>query len=250
LSKSDFKLALAQINSSFELIEENFQKHKTCIMEAAAQGAQIIVFPELSLTAYSRTFSNTSIFSLDDPRLSLIEKISRDNNIIIVYGLPVREATKIYIGSLVQFPSGMRKVYYKNNLHEGEDVLFTCGNAPLTIDLLGERLAFSICFDIEVEKHVEAAAQADASIYLSSIFYSVNGMRDLEKKVGYYTNKYGISIGISNFVGSVWGTASAGKSMFVSSNGQGIGMCNDCDESILYCTKENGSWVSQIHVLR
>jgi predicted amidohydrolase len=45
-------LALAQINTRLGVVEANLEKHLTLINEAKAAGADLILFPELSLTGY------------------------------------------------------------------------------------------------------------------------------------------------------------------------------------------------------
>lgn len=45
-------LALAQINTRLGVVEDNLEKHLRLIDEAAVSGADLIVFPELSLTGY------------------------------------------------------------------------------------------------------------------------------------------------------------------------------------------------------
>lgn len=47
-----FKVALAQLNTHLGDLERNLQKHLTFIEQAKAQQAELIVFPELSLTGY------------------------------------------------------------------------------------------------------------------------------------------------------------------------------------------------------
>jgi len=47
------KLALAQINPALGLVEKNLEKHLKFIKEAKDQNADLIVFPELSLTGYA-----------------------------------------------------------------------------------------------------------------------------------------------------------------------------------------------------
>ena len=46
------KLALAQINTKLGLVNENLQKHLTLIDESVEKGADLLIFPELSLTGY------------------------------------------------------------------------------------------------------------------------------------------------------------------------------------------------------
>lgn len=47
------KIALAQINTHLGDVGANLEKHRVLINEAQAAGAELIVFPELSLTGYS-----------------------------------------------------------------------------------------------------------------------------------------------------------------------------------------------------
>jgi predicted amidohydrolase len=46
------KIALAQINTKLGLLEANLEKHLAFIRQAQAEAADLIVFPELSLTGY------------------------------------------------------------------------------------------------------------------------------------------------------------------------------------------------------
>ncbi len=47
------KIALAQINTKLGDVSANLEKHLELIRNAQAQGAELIIFPELSLTGYS-----------------------------------------------------------------------------------------------------------------------------------------------------------------------------------------------------
>ncbi len=46
------KLALAQINTKLGMVDENLKKHLKLIDEAVENGADLLIFPELSLTGY------------------------------------------------------------------------------------------------------------------------------------------------------------------------------------------------------
>jgi NAD+ synthase (glutamine-hydrolysing) len=47
-----FSLALAQINTVLGNVDANLEKHHTYIKDARQQGADLVIFPELSLTGY------------------------------------------------------------------------------------------------------------------------------------------------------------------------------------------------------
>jgi predicted amidohydrolase len=46
------KLALAQINTVLGNVQANLEKHLELVDQALAQGADLLVFPELSMTGY------------------------------------------------------------------------------------------------------------------------------------------------------------------------------------------------------
>ena len=46
-------IALAQINTQLGNMEANLEKHLSCIRDARQNGADLILFPELSLTGYT-----------------------------------------------------------------------------------------------------------------------------------------------------------------------------------------------------
>ena len=48
----ELKLALAQINTKLGVVESNLEKHLLQIEQAKKDGAQLVIFPELSLTGY------------------------------------------------------------------------------------------------------------------------------------------------------------------------------------------------------
>ena len=44
------RLALTQLNATLGKVEKNLEKHLVYIEEARSEGAEVIMFPELSLT--------------------------------------------------------------------------------------------------------------------------------------------------------------------------------------------------------
>jgi predicted amidohydrolase len=65
------RVALAQIAPRLGLIDENLERHLELIEEARAQGAGLVVFPELGLTGYLlQDLAAEVAIRLDDPRLA------------------------------------------------------------------------------------------------------------------------------------------------------------------------------------
>ena len=51
----DFRAALCQMQPALGLLDDNFAAHHAWLDRAAEAGAQLALFPELSLTGYLRT---------------------------------------------------------------------------------------------------------------------------------------------------------------------------------------------------
>ena len=103
-------------------IKSNLNNHVKHIKLSAESGADIVIFPELSLTGYELELA--SKLAIDDTS-SIITDLSNaaiDNNVVIISGIPLINGTdKPYIGALVSFPSGQTDFYRKQYLHPGED---------------------------------------------------------------------------------------------------------------------------------
>lgn len=235
-----FKLAIAQLHSLRNNSEFNIKKHEIIAIKAADYQTDLLVFPELSLTGYERELASTQSFTSNDSRLDKLADMSRVHNMVIVVGAPIKEDS-LYIGSIVFMPDGTRKVYYKNNLHEGEELYFSSGSEPLFLQVKEEKIALSICYDIEVETHFKMLAK-QATLYVSSIFYSPNGMIGLKEKMKTYSQTYGLDIAISNFVGTIWDNEAGGRSLFFSKLGECVSEGSADKEALLISTKIHDTW--------
>ena len=83
------KLAIFQGQSIVSDVESNLQKMAGVINAAAAQGADIIVFPELFLTGYNMKNKTSSLAEpVDGPSSATIKKMAIRHNIGVLYGYP------------------------------------------------------------------------------------------------------------------------------------------------------------------
>lgn len=71
-------------------IESNIINHKKVINVAVSCKADIIIFPELSLTGYEPELSKELAIDEDDRRLEVFQTISDTKQIIIGVGIPTK----------------------------------------------------------------------------------------------------------------------------------------------------------------
>lgn len=85
-------LASAQVDCTTGKIENNLQIHYKAIQRAIQRNANLILFPELSITGYCRSEALELAFSTNDSRLNELQKLSKEGGIIIIAGAPIQIA--------------------------------------------------------------------------------------------------------------------------------------------------------------
>ena len=84
----NLKVGLAQINPRLGAIQANLQLHLQTIEEAADQGVELLVFPELSLTGYrlrDLAFEVALQPSYKDPVFARLLEASRDMDVVVSF---------------------------------------------------------------------------------------------------------------------------------------------------------------------
>lgn len=240
-------LAAAQTKPKRGNIASNLLNHYQLIELAAQNGAQLIAFPEMSITGYERENALEMAFAEDDYRIDHLKDLATDNNITIIAGAPILIENQLFIGEFIIAPNDSVSIYTKQFLHEGEDELFQSSfdNNPI-ITIENQNIAFAICADIDNPKHPENAKRNNADIYIASIFFSPNGIPNAYRNLQHYAEKHKINVLMSNFSGESWGSPSAGQSAFWNQNGELIGQMNESDSGLLLVEKQNDNWTSTI----
>lgn len=147
------RLALTQTNTTLGKVEKNLEKHLVYIEEARSEGAEVIVFPELSLTGYvlqdlAPTVSHQA--SPDDPIFKPLLAASKDIDIVVGF---VEEDTRnrFYIAA-AYLSSGKvvhvhRKVYLPTYGLFDEGRFFALGDEVRAFDTRFGRAGMLICED-------------------------------------------------------------------------------------------------------
>jgi len=87
--KSEIKLALAQISSKRESKSYNLLKIEKLTLKAKQQGADLIIFPEMSLTGYVLLDQVYEVAeTIPGPSTQKIEALAKKTGMHIVFGMP------------------------------------------------------------------------------------------------------------------------------------------------------------------
>ncbi len=227
------KLAVAQIRSIAGDIPANLVKHVDAIHCAVKLGAELVLFPELSLTGYEPTLAQRLAAQTNDSRFDQLQLLSDSHAIVICAGIPLAVDTRVEIGMLLFQPRSPRQTYSKQLLHVDELPYFVCGNGQTQLQKGDYTLAPAICFESLQPQHAEAAASLGADVYLASVAKSANGVA---KAYGHYpviARKHKMTVVMANCLGPCDNFIGAGGSAVWNSQGELIGQLDDLQEGVV-----------------
>jgi predicted amidohydrolase len=227
------RVAIAQIEAIKGNIERNIENHLKWIKQAIQFHADLVVFPELSLTGYEPELAESLATNQDDMRLNEMQYLSDLNHITIGVGLPTRNEGQVFVSMIFFQPQKDRITYSKQYLYPPEKSIFTAGKNPLILNLDTEIVSPAICYEASVNAHIEYASKNNATIYIASVLSSVNGIdAELMKLSGIARNKSMITF-MANYVGKSGGYDCAGKSSVWNEKGELLGQLGNRDEGMI-----------------
>jgi predicted amidohydrolase len=154
--KEKFKVALAQFPCKIGNKQHNINKIAKHIKQAKKQKANIIIFPEMSLTGYTtRDLTYELAEEIPGPSTEKIRKLAKKENLYMVFGMPERsEKGKaiLYNTAVLTGPEGYigkyRKMHLPTHSVFEEKRYFRLGyQTPIFETNLG-KLGITICYDI------------------------------------------------------------------------------------------------------
>jgi len=227
------KICIAQTNPIKGDIESNIARHKKFIEQAVSNAADIIIFPELSLTGYEPTLAKELATDANDIRLNDFQIISDTHQISIGVGLPTKSNAGICISMIFFQPNKPRQVYSKKYLHADEEPFFVNGANISGIKIKEKNVALAICYELSVPQHSEDAFKIGAEFYIASVAKTATGVEKAFKTLSDVANKYSMTTLMSNSVGLCEDGLCTGQSAVWNNKGALITQLDNTSEGIL-----------------
>lgn len=227
------KICVAQAKAVKGDIRSNIENHKKIIDFAISHGADIIIFPELSVTGYEPSLTRELALTLDDPSLNDFQHISDTCQVTIGIGVPLLAGNGVTISMVLFQPDKGREVYAKQYLHADEEPYFVSGRS--TVRLLGEDgdIALAICYEISVPEHVEDVYKCGAGIYIASAVKSTGGIEKAMERLAEIGEQYEMTVLMANAVGESDGFECGGRSAIWDNTGALLSQLDAHNEGIL-----------------
>ncbi len=136
---------------------------------AAADGASVVVLPELSASGYvfrGESEARALAEPADGPTAAGWVKLARQRGVTVVGGIcELGDDGLLYNSALVVDSAGLRASYRKVHLWDAEKLVFTPGSSPPpVVETAGTLLAVLICYDLEFPEWVRLPALAGAQL--------------------------------------------------------------------------------------
>lgn len=163
------RIACCQIALRVGESDANRRAGVSAAAAAAANGASIVVLPELSASGYvfrGEAEARALAEPADGPTAAGWAELARQRGITVVGGIcELGDDGLLYNSALVVDSAGLRASYRKVHLWDAEKLVFTPGSSPPpVVETAGTLLAVLICYDVEFPEWVRLPALAGAQL--------------------------------------------------------------------------------------
>ncbi|HXH34174.1 MAG TPA: nitrilase-related carbon-nitrogen hydrolase [Plantibacter sp.] len=169
---ADLRVSVVQFEAVASDKERNLATVRRLASQAAADRAQLVVFPEMCLLAYWHLTKTTAerLHELaepaDGPLVRALQEIAADLGAGIGAGFLEVDGGKLYNSYALCFPDGTVHIHRK--LHAFEHDAISSGDDYTVFDTpWGVRMAILICWDCNLVENVRAVALLGAKVLLA-----------------------------------------------------------------------------------
>jgi omega-amidase len=147
------RIALVSLNQIWQNKTENLKRCRDFVQLASAQGAQLVIFPEMTLTGYSLNLDVTAEVVNQSATMEVFAGLANEFGLDIVFGCCLKVGSSSRVQNVLchsQSRNHTKAVYAK--LHPftfaGEDNVIKSGGSLGFVELPTIRLGASICYDL------------------------------------------------------------------------------------------------------
>ena len=164
----DIKIAAVCMNSTPGEVERNLAQVESFVSRAAADSADIICFPELSISGYltenpDRLYS-TSVF---DRIVDRISDLAGAAGLLILAGaIEIIPGSRPYITQIVAGPRGLMGCYRKTHLSPPEKKAYTAGQTLGLFHYGGVTFGLQLCYEAHFPEISTVMALGGADVIL------------------------------------------------------------------------------------
>lgn len=233
------KIAAVQIAPRLMETRSNLDRMLAMAREAAAERADLIVFPECSLAGY--VFSNRRELgsfaeTIPGPSSEELASLCQELDIFVVFGLWEKEGERLFNASVLVGPQGLIASYRKNHLpFLGGDRFVDIGDRPFQVyqTPIGN-IGLQICYDIAFPEGSRVLTLLGADILVLSTNFPQGRGEKYRRVICARSFENRVHVVSANRVGSERGYLFAGLSVIADATGEILSQASSDSEEIIY----------------
>lgn len=210
----------------------NLASQETFIRQAAELGAELIIFPELSITGYEPTLAQEMATDVEDERFQMFQELADQLHITVITSTPLRSADGVTISLLIYQTGTPVQVYSKQYLHADEEPFFVPQQCSFSLEA-DIRIGLAICYELSVKEHFESAMKDGMDIYMASTAKTADGSNSAHERLSKLAAENEIMTLFVNNIGPADGVTCNGRSAIWDTNGQKLGELSTDSEGLL-----------------
>ncbi len=241
------RIALAQIDPTVGDIDGNSAKIAEWIERAGAEGAELVIFPELCLPGYPAEdlYLKPHFVAANQRGVEELARGVEGITVLVGFAEPVAaggDFRHAYNSTAVLADGAVQAVYRKNRLPNyavfDEQRYFLPGTDPLTVDVGGFEVGLTICEDCWVSGppgQTEAEEGAKLIANPSGSPYHRGKGREREVMFAERAREYGAYFAFCNLVGGQDELVFDGQSLLIGPDGKLLARAAQFEEELLVC---------------
>lgn len=227
------RLAAAQTVPVAGDVPANIAQHVRLALRAADALADVVVFPELSLTGYELELAPALAFEEDDARLAPLIEVARRRGLTLIVGAPVCTSAGLHIGAFLIGPAAPPVLHTKRHLSRfdscangggpvppAEDSIFTPGTLSPSLDLGDHKAVVAVCAESFQRWVMKDAVDRGAQTYLTSHFSLPADRAARISGLGKFAAHTRMAVVFANYGGPSGGLSASGGSAILAPSGE------------------------------
>jgi omega-amidase len=155
-------IATVSLNQVWEDKKENLLLCENYVKNASDKKTDIIIFPEMTLTGFSRNTSKTAENNNSSETIKKFKNLAKLYNITIIFGVVINDGKKVFNKSIfIDNKEDILGDYTKIHpfTFSGENKYFNEGDRLAIIDFQDMKIGLTICYDLRFPELYSAYAK-------------------------------------------------------------------------------------------
>ncbi len=235
------RIALGQFNATVGDLAGNVEKMRRMWSQAVEAGADLALFPELSVCGYPPEDLVYKRQFVEDNRAALNDVVAACPKKTLVAGFVDSSNGKLFNAAAVIQEGQIVAIYHKALLPNysvfDEQRYFVAGDEPAVFEVGGLRTTVTICQDIWDERWLvglfDRIGRVDLVVNISASPFHMNKIQTRCRIVAECADILGGAVAYCNLVGGQDELVFDGRSMLADSTGRIVTMAKACEEDLL-----------------